>query len=78
MLELVLSLLATLSAALRSRRTLVLENLALRHQLGVVARSARRTRLRPYDRLLWIVLRRLWADWKRVLSASVHEMTAGS
>jgi len=67
MLELVLSLLATLRAALRSRRGLMLENLALRHQLGVLARSARRPRLQPSDRLLWIVLRRLWADWKQAL-----------
>ncbi|RPJ79599.1 MAG: hypothetical protein EHM13_13220 [Acidobacteria bacterium] len=67
MLELVFSLLATLRAALRSRRGLVLENLALRHQLGVLARSASRPRLQPSDCLLWIVLRRLWAEWRQAL-----------
>jgi hypothetical protein len=51
MLELVFSLLATLRAALRSRRGLVLENLALRHQLGVLVRSASRPlRSRPIAR----------------------------
>jgi putative transposase len=45
----------------------VLENVALRHQLAVLTRSARRSRLQLSDRLLWIVLRRLWADWKQAL-----------
>jgi hypothetical protein len=62
MVQPVLTLLAALSSALKSRRTLVLENLALRHQLGVLTRSTRRSRWQLCDRLLWIVLRRLWAD----------------
>jgi hypothetical protein len=40
---------------LRTRRALVLENLALRHQLAVLQRTAARPRLRPCDRLFWVV-----------------------
>ena len=67
MLQLLLSLLAVLSSAVKPRRDLVLENVALRHQLAVLTRSARRSRLQRWDRLLWIVLHRLWADWKEAL-----------
>jgi transposase InsO family protein len=45
-----------------------LENLALRHQLGVLRRSApKRLKLRPADRILWVWLRRVWLDWKSAL-----------
>jgi hypothetical protein len=42
--------------ALSTRRDLLLEVLALHHQLAVLARSNRR--FRPSDRLLWLILRR--------------------
>src|SRR5713101_2066606 len=54
-----------LRSALSTRRDLLIENLALRHQLGVLARSDRR--FRPWDRLLWLCLRRLWARWRDAL-----------
>ena len=38
---------------------------ALRHQLGVLARS--HGRLRPTDRLLWLLLRWLWPRWREAL-----------
>ena len=38
---------------LRTRSALVLENLALRHQLAVLQRTARRPRLRPSDRVFF-------------------------
>jgi hypothetical protein len=42
--------LATLSSIFRSRAALQLENLALRHQIGVLQRSTkRRPRLTPVD-----------------------------
>jgi hypothetical protein len=53
---------------LRARRALVLENLALRHQLAVLQRAAPRPRLRPTDRLFWILLSRLWSGWTHALS----------
>jgi len=55
----------TLWSALAARRDLILDYLALRHQLGVLARSDRR--FRPADRLLWLCLRRWWPRWKDAL-----------
>src|SRR5262245_4782466 len=46
---------ATAPAAQATRIDLVLETLALRHQLAVLARSHRR--FRPPDRLVWLLLR---------------------
>lgn len=51
--------------ALSARRDLLLEMLALRHQVAVLARSNRR--FRPSDRLLWLILRRLWPQWRVAL-----------
>src|SRR5215207_8084136 len=56
---------AAIRFALASRRDLLLECLALRHQLGVLARSNRR--FRASDRLLWLILRRLWPQWRDAL-----------
>jgi hypothetical protein len=39
--------------------------IALRHQLGVLARSDRR--FLPSDRLLWVCLRRWWPRWRQAL-----------
>src|SRR5207245_9598777 len=63
------TLLATLSSIFRSRAALQLENLALRHQIGVLQRSKRkRPRLTSGDRLLWICLSRLWRAWRSALA----------
>jgi putative transposase len=63
------TLLATLSSIFHSRAALELENLALRHQIGVLQRSARkRPKLTSGDRLLWICLSRLWCDWRSALA----------
>jgi len=48
-----------------TRRDLLLEILALRHQLAVLARSNRR--FRRSDRLLWLMLRRMWPRWIEAL-----------
>jgi len=47
-----------------SRQDLVLENLALRHQLLM---CGRRPRVRGADRLLWEALFRRWAGWRGAL-----------
>ena len=52
---------------LRRRRDLVLENLALRHQLLVLHRTTRPTRLSGPDRALWVWLARRWRAWKTCL-----------
>jgi putative transposase len=63
------TLLATLSSIFRSRAALQLENLALRHQIGVLQRSARkRPRLTPVDRLVWVWLSRVWSGWRSALA----------
>jgi hypothetical protein len=63
------TLLATLSSIFRSRAALGLEILALRHQIGVLQRSARkRPKLTSGDRLLWICLSHLWRDWRSTLA----------
>jgi len=48
-----------LRALARSRRALVLENLALRQQLATLAHGGRRPRLVNVDRLFWAALRDL-------------------
>jgi hypothetical protein len=69
MLIFLATLLATLSSILRSRAALELENLALRHQIGVLQRSARkRPKLILLDRLFWAWLSRVWSDWRSALA----------
>jgi transposase InsO family protein len=63
-----LALLGVRSSLFKTSLELRLENLALRHQLGVLRRSApKRLKLRPTDRILWVWLRRIWSDWKSAL-----------
>jgi transposase InsO family protein len=63
------TLLAILPSILRSRAAVELENLALRHQISVLQRSAaKRLKLTSGDRLLWICLSRLWRDWRSALA----------
>ena len=61
------ALATALLGALKTRRHLVLENLALRHQLAVLAASSARPRFRPADRLVWVCLRWLWNGWREAL-----------
>ena len=69
MLIFLTTLAATLSSIFRSRAALQLENLALRHQIGVLQRSARkRPKLTAGDRLLWVCLSRIWRDWSSALA----------
>jgi|SRR5665213_486509 len=51
----------------RSRRSLLLQVLALRQQLAMLERRHPQPRFRAADRLFWVLLRRLWPDWKRSL-----------
>jgi putative transposase len=62
MLRLLTVSIAALLSGLRSRRELILENLALRQQLATVLQK-RRPRIGPADRAFWVVLRRLWSRW---------------
>jgi hypothetical protein len=46
--------------SVRSRRNLLLENLALRQQLAVLKQKHPQPRLAAPDKLFWVILRRLW------------------
>ena len=61
------SVFATAGSALKSRRDLAMENLALRQQLAVLKRERRRPRLTDRDRRFWVWLSKLWTDWAEAL-----------
>ena len=73
MLRLSRLLLALAAACFRSRRDLLLENLALRQQLAVLARNQSRPRFAAPERLFWVVMRRLWSGWHSVLAIAEPE-----
>jgi len=52
-----------LRAACKSRDELVLENLALRQQVGALKLERHKARLHDTDRAFWIALRKTWANW---------------
>ncbi len=52
---------------LKSRRHLLLENAALRHQLLVLSRNAKRPRFNPIDRLFWVWLSAVWTPWRQAI-----------
>jgi transposase InsO family protein len=51
----------------RSRRDLLLEDLALRQQLAVLRQRRPQPRFAASDRFFWVMLRRFWAGWKQAL-----------
>ena len=51
----------------RTRRSLLVENLALRQQLAALKRKRPRPRLTVFDKLFWVVARRFWSGWKEAL-----------
>src|SRR5580765_8196233 len=57
----------TASSAFKSRTTLHLEILALRHQISVLHRSVMRPKLTSSDRLLWRWLCAVWSNWRSAL-----------
>ena len=68
MLPVISALLAFVAGLCRSRASLCLEHLALRHQLAVYQRLVPRPRIRPTDRLFWSWLSRLWSGWQSALA----------
>src|SRR6202162_167647 len=67
MFNLLFLLFGALAGMFRSRRHLVLENLALRQQLTVLKRRRPRPILGLFDKLFWVVARRIWSGWKQNL-----------
>jgi transposase InsO family protein len=68
MADMIPLILIGLLRGVRTQRSLVFENLALRHQLAVLQRTAPRPRLRTSDRLFWVLLSRLWRGWTDAIS----------
>src|SRR5712692_9203019 len=56
MWSIVVALLGSLRSALRARRNLVLENLALRQQLALLRQRSKRPRFGRFDQLFWVHL----------------------
>lgn len=54
------AMLLLIRALLRYRTDLAAENLALRQQLAVLERQAKRPKLKRRDRIFWVWLSRLW------------------
>jgi putative transposase len=50
-----------------SRKALAVENLALRQQLAILNRKIHRPQLHRRDRFFWVILSRLWKNWREVL-----------
>jgi putative transposase len=67
MVTLVTAMLAYLRGYLVSHHNLALEATALRQQLSVYKRKQPRPKLERFDRLFWVVLRRLWTHWYEAL-----------
>jgi uncharacterized protein (TIGR02391 family) len=67
MLEFLSLIIGTSRSALRGRKELILENLLLRQQLQVALRPRRRLSLEQRDRLFWVLVRRIFPDWRRYL-----------
>jgi hypothetical protein len=60
-------ILASIFRLFRSRRCLLLENLALRQQLVVLKRKRPRQRFKLFDKVFWVLMRRLWSGWEQSL-----------
>src|SRR5262249_21281684 len=60
-------LFGTLRRSVRPRRELSLENLALRQQLAVWKARQPRPRLTEGDRIFWVLLSRVWTNWRHTL-----------
>jgi len=65
--------LGALVRLLRARRSLLLENLALRQQLAVLKRRYPRPRLDLLDKLFWVAVRRFWSRRQQSLIAVTPE-----
>ena len=68
MLNVLSAFFAVLSSVFRNHVALQVEILALRHQIGVLRRSAKkRPKLTVADRVFWAWLSGAWANWRSAL-----------
>jgi len=61
-------ILRSIISAPRSHLALTLENLALRHQLNILQRDTKMPCFQSRDSLLWIIIARIWSDWRKSLT----------
>src|SRR5216684_2723731 len=59
--------LSMLRSCFRTRASMQIEILALRHQLAVATRRRKRPSLGSLDRALWVTLSRFWSRWRAAL-----------
>ena len=67
MLAALVVMLRSLALICGGHRAVALENLALRQQLAVFKRTAKRPQLGHRDRLFWMLLANAWRDWRTAL-----------
>ncbi|OLC50673.1 MAG: hypothetical protein AUH43_04380 [Acidobacteria bacterium 13_1_40CM_65_14] len=67
MLTSLVALLRSIGLLCRGHQAVALENLALRQQVAALTRSTKRPHLRPRDRFFWIVLTKVWREWRSAL-----------
>ncbi len=62
------SIVVFLRALILGRAAAAIEILALRQQVAVFKQSVKRPKLRPRDRVFWVLLSRLWPNWRSALA----------
>ena len=83
MLNVLRSLIGAARSFFKTQKSLALENLALRHQIGVLKRTAgkRRLHIGPADRGFWAALSRVFKGWEQVspgkMSAVQYDQAVG-
>ena len=77
MLRLLRLLFVVVARCFHSRRDLLLENLALRQQLGVLKGRHPQIRFAVPDKAFWLALHRFWPDWRRALILVQPETVVG-
>jgi hypothetical protein len=70
-------ILVMLRVLLLGRAILIAENALLRQQIAVLQRSVKRPRLGPRDRLLWMLLSRVWRGWRECLVSVQPDTVVG-
>ena len=58
---------------IEDRQRLALENVALRHRLAVLKRSVKRATIHDSDRMFWVLMKRMLADWRDAVHFVKHD-----
>ncbi|MFL6447992.1 MAG: hypothetical protein ACJ746_09930 [Bryobacteraceae bacterium] len=67
MMTAMLAMMAYVRAFLIARHRLAVEAVALRQQLAVYKRKQPGPKLNRFDRLFWVIVRRVWTNWSEAL-----------